>query len=88
MRRPPRPQDDNRDDVDEHRDGKNGDNNDDHRGAVETNAGERDRANCYLALFNNTTIWHVVAAMVEWSRGAELIFVGDLNVDLEIIGGR
>ena len=35
MRRPPRPQDDDIDDVDEHRD-----NDNDHCGAVETNAGE------------------------------------------------
>ena len=75
MRRPPRPQDDDRDDN-------NGDNNDDHRRAVETNTGESDGADCYLSLFDNTMIRYVVVAMVEWSIGAEIIFSGDLNVDL------
>ena len=42
MRRPPLPQDDDRDDVEKHRDDNNGD--DHHRGAVETNAGEIDGA--------------------------------------------
>ena len=64
MRRPPRPQDNNRDDVEKHRD-----DDDNHRKAVETNAGERDGANCYLEPVDNTTIWYVVAAMVEWPRG-------------------
>ena len=75
MRRPPRPQEDDRNNVDEHRDDEDGDDNEDNRGAVETNAGESDGANCYLALFDNTTIRYVVAAMVEWPRGEELIFV-------------
>ena len=44
MRRPTQPQDDDRDDVDKHRNNENGDDNDDHRVAVETNAGESDRA--------------------------------------------
>ena len=70
MRRPSRPQDDNRDDVNGHRDDDGGGDNDDHHGAVETNAGESDRANCYLAPFNNTTIRYVVAAMVYWTMGA------------------
>ena len=86
-RRPPRPQDDNRNDVDEQRNNDNSDYNDDHRGAVETNSGESDGANCYLALFDNTTIQYVVVAMVEWLREANLIFAGYLNVDLERMGG-
>ena len=45
MRRPPQPQDNDHDDVDKHCDNDNGDNIDDHRGAVETNAGESDRSN-------------------------------------------
>ena len=61
MKRPPRPQDDDIGDVDEHRGDDNGDG---HCGAVETNAGESDGADCYLVLFNNTTIRYVVAAMV------------------------
>ena len=46
MRRPPRPQEDNRNDVDERRDDNDGkeDNDDDHRGAVDMNAGESDGA--------------------------------------------
>ena len=40
MRRPPRPQDNGRDDVDKHHD-----DNNDHCRAVETNAGESDGAN-------------------------------------------
>ena len=47
MRRPPRPQDNERDDVDEHRNDKDdddGDDDDDHLGAVETNAGESNGA--------------------------------------------
>ena len=62
IRRPPRPKDDNCDDVDEHRD--DNDDNKDHRGAAETNAEESNGADCYLALFSNTTIRYVVAAMV------------------------
>ena len=83
MRRPSWPHDDNRDNVYEHCNDNNSNNYDDHRGAVETNTGESDGANCYLELFDNTTIWYVVAAMVEWPMGSELIFVGDLNVYLE-----
>ena len=49
IRRPPCPEDDNRNDIDEHRDNDN-DDNDDHCGAVETIAGESDGAKCYLAL--------------------------------------
>ena len=65
IRRPPRPEDDDRNDVNEHCDDNDDDNDDDdHGGAVETNEGESDRADCYLALFANTTIWYVVAAMV------------------------
>ena len=64
MRRPPCPQDDNRNDVNGHRDDNGGGDNDDHNGAVETNSGESDRANCYLAPFDNTTIRYVVVAMV------------------------
>ena len=45
IRRPPRPQDDDVDDVDEHRNDNDGDDNNDHRGAVETNTGESDGAN-------------------------------------------
>ena len=41
MRRPPRPQDDNHDEADKHRD--DDDDDKDHRGAAETNAGESDR---------------------------------------------
>ena len=43
---------------------------------------------CYLAPFDNTRIWYVEAAMVEWPRGADLIFAGYLNVDLERMGRR
>ena len=65
IRRPPRPKDDDRDDVDEHCDNNDDDDEDDnHRRAVETNAGESDWANCYLALFTKKTIQYVVAAMV------------------------
>ena len=60
----PAPQDDNCDDVNGHRDDDGGINNDDHCRAVETNAGESDRANCYLVPFDNTTIRYVVAACV------------------------
>ena len=88
MIRPPRPQDDNRDNVDEHRDDDGGDDDDNHCGAVETNAGESNGDNCYLAPFDNTEMGCVEAAMVEWPRGSELIFSGDLNVDLERTFGR
>ena len=86
-RRPPRPQDYDGDDVDEHRDENDGNDDDDHYGAVETNAGEIDGADCYLAPFDNTMILYVVVAMVEWPWLAELIFAGYLNVDLERTGG-
>ena len=69
MRRPPRPQDDDIGDVDEHRD-----NDNDHCRAVETNAGESNRDNCYLSQLDNTMIQYVVAAMVEWQRGEDLVF--------------
>ena len=42
MSRPPCHQYDNLNDVDEHRNNDDGENDDDHRGAVETNAGESD----------------------------------------------
>ena len=61
IRRPPHPQDDDRDVVDKNRDDDDGDDNDDHRGAVEINAGESDGADCYLALFANRTFRYVVA---------------------------
>ena len=41
---------------------------------------------CYLAPFDNKTIWYVEAAMVDEPRWAELISEGDLNVDLERTG--
>ena len=63
IRRPPHPEDDDRNDVDEHRDDDDED-DDDHRGEVETIAGESDGDDCYLALFANKTIWYVVAVMV------------------------
>ena len=59
MMRPPRPQNDDCNDVDKHRNDDDG-----HYGEVETNAGDSDGANCYLAPFDNTTIRYVVAAMV------------------------
>ena len=43
---------------------------------------------CYLSPFDNTTIRYVEAAMVDRPRGAELIFAGDLNVDLERTSGQ
>ena len=64
IRRPPRPKDNNRDNVNEHRDDNDKDDNDDHRKAVETNAGKSDGDECYLALFANTRIRYVVSAMV------------------------
>ena len=100
------------------------DNDDGHRGAVETNAGESDGANenwdspafeveairqfnaniivChmttrdrgwyivvyYLAPFDRKIIWYVEAAMVEWTRGEDMLFAGYLNVDLERMGGQ
>ena len=85
--RPSCPKDYDRDDVDEHRNDDDDNDDEDHHGAVETNARESDRADCYLALFANTTIQYVVAAMVQWPMGAEHIFAGDLNLDLERTGG-
>ena len=64
IRRPPRPQDNDRGNVDEHRNDDNGDDDNDHQGAVETNVGESNGANCFLAPFDNTTIQYVVEAMV------------------------
>ena len=58
MRRPPRPQDNDGDNDD-------CDDNDDDRGAVETNAGKSNGSDCYLARFDNKTIWYVVGSMVE-----------------------
>ena len=75
-------------DVEKHCDDDEVNNNDNHRGAVVFNAGEIDRADCYLAPFENITIWYVVTAMLEWPRGAELIFVGYLNAELDRTGGR
>ena len=54
MRRTSFPHDDDRDDVNEHRkNGNDGKDNDNHCGAVETNAGDIDGADCYLAPLNN-----------------------------------
>ena len=65
MRRPSCPQDDDRDDVNKHHNnGNNGEDNGNHCGAVETNAGEIDGDDCYLAPLKNITIQYVVAAMV------------------------
>ena len=64
MRRPPRPQYNDRYDVDKHHDDEGGNDNDDHSGAVETNAGERYRADYHLAPFDNTMIRYVVEVMV------------------------
>ena len=61
--RHPCPKDDDRDDVDKHRNDDYED-DDNHCGEVEMIAGERDGANCYLELFANTTIRYVVAAIV------------------------
>ena len=47
MSRTPRPQDNDREDVDEHRDDDDGSDDDDHRRAVETNAEESDGDNEY-----------------------------------------
>ena len=88
IRRSPCPQDNDRNNIEKHRDDENGGDNDDHIGAVETNSGESDGADCYLVPFDNKTIWYVVEAMVEWPRGAELIFAWDLNVDLDRTGGQ
>ena len=88
LRRPPCPQEDDHNDVDKNRKDDNSNNDDDHRGAVVTNTGEINGADCYLAPFDNTNIRYVVTTMVEWPRGEELIFAGDLNVDLERTGGR
>ena len=86
MRRPPCPQDNDRKNIDQHRN--NNDDDDNHHEAVETNAGESDRDNCYLSPFDNTMIQYVVVAMVEWQRGEDLVFAGYLNVDLDRMGGR
>ena len=64
IRRPTLPKDDDRNNVDEHRDEDGDDNDDDHNEAVETITVESDGADCYLALFANRTIWYVVTAMV------------------------
>ena len=45
MRRPPRPQDDDVDDVEKHRDEDDGEDDNDYWGAVETNARESDGDN-------------------------------------------
>ena len=50
------------------------------------NAGESGGADYYLVLLANTTIRYVVAVMVQWPMGAELIFARGLNVDLERMG--
>ena len=63
IRMPPCPEDNDRNNVDEHRDDDD-DDNDDHRRAVETNARESDGSDCYLALFANKMIRYLVAAMV------------------------
>ena len=82
VRKHPSPQDDEHDDFDEHRNDDNCDDNVDHCREVVANAIESDWTNCYLVPLDNTTIRFVVEAMVEWPRGAELIFAGDFNVDL------
>ena len=66
MRRPPCPQEDNRNNVEKQRDDDNdgGNDNENHCGAVETNSGESNGANCYLEPFDNTTIRYELAAMV------------------------
>ena len=65
IRRHPRPEDDDRNGVDEHRNDDDNDyDNDDHCRAVETIAGESDGAYYYLALFANRTIRYGVAVMV------------------------
>ena len=48
--RPLCPEDDDRDNVDKHRDDDNNNENDNHHGLVETVAVESDGANCYRAL--------------------------------------
>ena len=50
IRRPPSPKDNDRKEVDKHRDDDDDDNDDEHREAMETITGESDRADCYLAL--------------------------------------
>ena len=52
------------------------------------NAGESDGADCCMEPFDNTTIRYVVAAMVKWPMGSDMVFAGDLNVDLGRTGGR
>ena len=42
----------------------------------------------YLVPGNGSTIWYVEATIAERPMGTDLIFVGDLNVDLERMGGR
>ena len=64
MRRPPRLHDDDRNDVDGHRNDDNDDDNYNHRGAVETNTGESNGSDCYLSLFDNTKVQYVVEVMV------------------------
>ena len=64
MRRTPLPQDDNRDDVDKHHDKYDGNDDDKHRGAVETNTGESDGADCYLEPFDKIEIRYVEVSMV------------------------
>ena len=81
-RRPPCPWEDDHNDVDEHRDDDNGNNDDGHCGSVDTSTGESNGAYCYMLPFNNATIRYVVAAMVEWPRGADMIFLGNLKMDL------
>ena len=66
IRRPPRPEDDNCNNVNENRNGDDDDDDDDddHRGAVETIVVESNGADCYLELFANRMIQYVVAVMV------------------------
>ena len=62
--RPPRPEDNNHNDIDEHRDNDADDDDDNRQRAVEKIAGESDGADYYLLLFANRTIQYVVAVMV------------------------
>ena len=43
---------------------------------------------CYLAPGDGTTIRYVEASMVGQPMGADMVVVGDFNVDLERTGGR
>ena len=43
---------------------------------------------CYLEPGDGATIQDVEAKISEWMRGAELILAGDLNVDMERMGGQ